>query len=46
LAINKTCTGPCVDEAGAFVAMMNGDQHLRADVFPALDTLEFCFRRR
>jgi len=37
LAINDTCTGACVADAAAFIAMMNVDGHLRADLFPSID---------
>lgn len=37
LAINKTCTGPCVADAAAFIEMMNDDAHLLGDLFPSMD---------
>lgn len=38
LAINKeSCTGTCLDDAAAFIAMMNDDAHLRGDLLTALD---------
>lgn len=35
LAIQSSCTGPCVTDAAAFITMMNEDVHLRGDLFPA-----------
>lgn len=38
LAINDSCKEACVADAAAFIAMMNDDAHLRADLFPTLDS--------
>jgi thiamine pyridinylase len=37
LAINKKCTDVCAVDAAAFIAMMNEDAHLTADLLPTLD---------
>jgi thiamine pyridinylase len=37
LAIQASCVGSCVADAAAFIAAMNDDAHLKADLFPTGD---------